>query len=647
MVTHDLSFLTLTLRNFMSFGNNITVIPLNRIGSTFIEGVNLDNTGDGLQSNGTGKSTILNGLVYALYDKPVSDIRLDNMVNNINGKHMEVTLEFIKNGVNYKIKRERKMKAGASGNNSYLYINGEDKTKAGKVNEQILEIIGISYDLFVRIVVFTASLESFLKLKSSEQTSFVEELFGITTLSSKAENLKKLIKDTEQDIQLQKSKISSLEKEHERHLQQIENVKNRVLNWETTQSKIKIDTEQKLTNTELEYAQKIESATVDLNWAIANLNNLDTSVSFDELRTNRATLDNLLVGKRECNSNIQQLINSSSKLESQIKSNTDIIKKSTNELTKLQSNTCPYCNQEYKETITKIDEIEKNIKVLTSTNLELEDELGLIETELNTLTNQLIDINNSVTIVEHVPSYEQIANMEREPEKRQQKVEQLTQKLFELEQPNNPYNSLIDTHKQSIIDLEDELNPYVEVYDELSLEVLEEIDYTKINELSDEIEHQRLLLKLLTKKDSFIRKAILNKSIPFLNSRLQHYLHHMGLQHKIEFNHELSVDITLMGRALSFGNFSAGQSARVNFALSLAFRDLLQSSTATINIWMLDEILDIGLDTVGVQAAVSLVRKKAKDEQSALYLISHRDECYGLFDNKIQIQMVKGFSYVV
>ena len=72
-----LKFMSLTLRNFMSFGNQNTVIQLDRSGTTLIVGEDLDNTANGQGANGVGKTTVVNALAYAVYDKPISSISKD------------------------------------------------------------------------------------------------------------------------------------------------------------------------------------------------------------------------------------------------------------------------------------------------------------------------------------------------------------------------------------------------------------------------------------------------------------------------------------------------------------------------------------------------------------------------------------------
>jgi DNA repair exonuclease SbcCD ATPase subunit len=108
----------------------------------------------------------------------------------------------------------------------------------------------------------------------------------------------------------------------------------------------------------------------------------------------------------------------------------------------------------------------------------------------------------------------------------------------------------------------------------------------------------------------------------------------------------MTATISQFGRVLDFGNLSAGQRARVNFALSLAFRDVLQNLHPKMNICMLDEILDTALDSLGVQAAAKLIKQKARDENLSMYVISHRDEIDSVFNNKMTIQMSNGFSSI-
>ena len=97
----------LTVRNFMSVGNDTQAIDFNRRDLTLVLGENLDLGGDGSR-NGTGKTTIINALSYALYGQALTNIRRDNLINKTNGKAMLVSLDFSVNGQDYRVERGRK-----------------------------------------------------------------------------------------------------------------------------------------------------------------------------------------------------------------------------------------------------------------------------------------------------------------------------------------------------------------------------------------------------------------------------------------------------------------------------------------------------------------------------------------------------------
>lgn len=580
-----IEFSLLSLRNFLSYGNNTTIFDLRRPGTTLIVGENLDNTSDGQGANGVGKSTIVNAITYALYDKPVSDISKDNLVNNINNKNMEVTLEYVgDDGVQYKIHRFRKMKAGAEGNGVHFYKNGKDVTLDSVVatNAEIEKTIGIPYELFVRIIVFSASHNPFLSLKTDEQKSIIEELFGLTAISQKAELLKKQIKDTEGRISIQRVKIESAEKERERHAAQIDNAKRRVDNWVEHNKATIAGLQDKLA--------KIEGVDFEVQQELHN------TLASSQKRLNEA-LDIQRITERA----IRELIKRKSKLETDLSHLTDA--------------KCPYCLQQYTDAEAKITETREQIQSIDEELTTLDAELEVAEREVATVSLAIKEIRSKIV----VDDIEELITVKNES----------------------------DNIRRQIKDLENTVNPFLDPLQELMDIVLDDVDYTDINKLSKELDHQKFLLKLLTKKDSFIRKALLNKNLPLLNTKLQHYINMLGLPHRVEFTKEMTATISQFGRSLNFGNLSQGQRARVNFALSMAFRDVLQNLHPKINICILDEVLDFGLDSIGVVAAAKLVKQKARDENVCMYVISHRDEVSSIFDKRMVIQMSKGFSYVV
>jgi DNA repair exonuclease SbcCD ATPase subunit len=351
-------------------------------------------------------------------------------------------------------------------------------------------------------------------------------------------------------------------------------------------------------------------------WVISNKSEIDdltaqlsklTGIDLDEQQTLHEELTLI-------NSQLTQEVNLYEKIENKILGFNRLVVKDVKELNHLNDNKCPYCLQQFADTDAKIDELEEHI-------IEVNDNITTSTQELDRLDNLIEEL--------------EIA--------RDKAVKLLTtpniRDLIKIKNQSDNMISKIDMLKVAI-------NPHNDSYQELINTKLETINYDDINELSTEIEHQKFLLKLLTKKDSFVRRDLLNNYIPYLNTRLQHYLSELGLPHKVEFTHEMTAKISQFGRPLDFGNLSAGQKARVNLSLSVAFSDVLQKLHGTVNVCFLDEVLDIGLDAVGIKAAAKLLKAKAKEDEVSMYIISHRDEVENMFDHALVIQMSKGFSYI-
>lgn len=580
-------FHSVSLRNFLSYGNNTTVIELDNTGTTLIVGEDLDNTTNGQGANGVGKSSIINAVAYAMYDKPISNISKDNLVNNINKKNMEVAVDFTApNGKRYTVRRTRKTKAGAAGNAVFIFEDGKDVTpdSVSNANEFIEKLIGIPYELFVRIVVFSASHTPFLDLPTTShyaanQKDIIEELFGLTMLTQKAERLKEMIKDTEGRLSTNELKIRALEQERERFEAQLESAKKRVLNWESQNDETIAELEAKLESVgdvDVEEQQRIHA----------------------EVKEAKKELNAALELQREVETQIKAL----KKQQKELLAN----------LAHLRDDKCPYCLQGFSGG----DKLEETENLL----MEISDNLGSLTTEAEAIAASISSITHKHNEL---------------------KGRILFTNLEDLLTTKNQSTQIL----AKIEELKAATNPYIEPLDELNAMAVDEVDYTEINKITKELEHQKFLLKLLTKKDSFVRKALLNKNIPFLNQKLAGYLTTLGLPHKVEFTHEMTASISQFGHELDFGNLSAGQRARVNLALSLAFRDVLQNMHTKVNICMLDEVLDHGLDGVGVQAAVKMLKRMARDEKLSMFVITHR-EVDTAFDHTLTIQLSKGFSYV-
>jgi signal transduction protein with GAF and PtsI domain len=103
---------------------------------------------------------------------------------------------------------------------------------------------------------------------------------------------------------------------------------------------------------------------------------------------------------------------------------------------------------------------------------------------------------------------------------------------------------------------------------------------------------REFLYKLLTNKDSYIRKRIIDQNLSYLNARLSQYLDRIGLPHTVVFMNDLSVNITELGRELDFDNLSRGERNRLILSLSWSFRDVWESLYQPINLLFIDELID-------------------------------------------------------
>ena len=221
----------LTVKNFMSVGNATQAINFDRRDLTLVLGENLDLGGDGSR-NGTGKTTIINALSYALYGQALTNIRRDNLINKTNGKNMLVSLEFAVNGTAYRVERGRKP------NLLKFYVNSEEQNSddnsqgdSRETQEAIERILGLSHDMFRHVLALNTYTEPFLSLKSNDQRTIIEQLLGITTLSERAERVKELNRATKDAITQEEMRIRAVQEANRRIEEQIESLRKRQTLW--------------------------------------------------------------------------------------------------------------------------------------------------------------------------------------------------------------------------------------------------------------------------------------------------------------------------------------------------------------------------------------------------------------------------------
>jgi DNA repair exonuclease SbcCD ATPase subunit len=202
----------------------------------------------------------------------------------------------------------------------------------------------------------------------------------------------------------------------------------------------------------------------------------------------------------------------------------------------------------------------------------------------------------------------------------------------------------VDNLRAALISKQQEEDPYQAQINDLTDTALQEIDWQPVNDLTSLREHQDFLLKLLTNKDSFIRKKIIDQNLAYLNNRLTYYLDRLGLPHQVQFQNDLSVEITQLGQDLDFDNLSRGERNRLILGMSFAFRDVWESLYQGVNLLFIDELIDSGMDTAGVEGALAVLKKMGRERMKNVFLISHKDELVGRVNHVMKVIKENGFT---
>jgi len=149
---------------------------------------------------------------------------------------------------------------------------------------------------------------------------------------------------------------------------------------------------------------------------------------------------------------------------------------------------------------------------------------------------------------------------------------------------------------------------------------------------------------LLTNKDSFVRKRIIDQNLAFLNQRLTYYLDKIGLPHTVEFQNDLTVIITQLGQDLDFDNLSRGERNRLILSMSWAFRDVWENLYHSINLLFIDELVDSGMDASGVESSIAVLKRMTRERDKNVFLISHRDDLTSRVNHVLKVVKENGFT---
>lgn len=360
------------------------------------------------------------------------------------------------------------------------------------------------------------------------------------------------------------------------------------------------------------------------------------------------------------------------------------------EMSDIEQGICPYCKQAYHSS--DDHQTDLNNKIFTARDeqdaiqIVLEDLLQKEETLNETYTKQNKSLNknyvNEITEIENY--YEDLVGKAKD--ENNLKVEKLTETytlnqsditrkksdmsdtvsaeyLLTIREIKGIIKNIDDTYVDKIelteaecsevannkLIVEAELkqmesieDPYVDQIKMID-DSINDYDYTILDDLQKKESHYKIMVKLLTDNKSFIRKNLIDQYIPFINDHISHYLQILDLPHRIEINSDLTVSIIYMNEKLSYGGLSNGEKGRVNFAISLAFRELVKHSISDFNCMFIDEVMDgQGIDQTGIHSILDILKTNSYNT----FLISHREELIPEADQVITIEKKYGFSNV-
>lgn len=648
----DIRFKELDIENFRSIDK--AHIVLENQGTVIVKGIN--EYEDNATSNGSGKSSIFEAIVFALFEETSSGEK--DVANRIINNGFCVNLKLEINGIEYTIVRESK-----KGNKSIvvLYKNDVDISARNKTdtNKLIQDLLGINKNIFLDSVFLSQSVST--NLASLSPTQRKERLEILTNTDIIINNFKEKLKeqqtnfesicvDTEKNINKIQGNIDSLQNQKQNIQIKIDEINEQIRqrdllgNVEDIEKQLK-ELQQNSDNYKMQINDLDNNIITDIEKQIE-----DKRLEGEENRNQKSELEKQLNDKRQEYNNIQLDITS---VQSQIGYYKSDIIKINEQIEEIKnSDKCPTCGRKYEnsneehikqkiESYNKdIEFYNKQIEDMTKEVEEKNKQLELVQNEGIKLHSQVDEIdslvqqnNNEVKQIEDIKKQkiQEKFNLQQQ----QQVIEQNIQNLRDKKEQILSFKvGNIDEFKQMLLDTDNNLQTM-----QKDLEVKQEELETNNNYVGS-IKHS---LQLVTKD---FRTYLLQNSITYLNTLLKNYSIKLFSNEK-DIIHITQDDTKLniqLGDA-TYESLSGGEKTRVNIALLLAQKSLASTiGNISCNIIILDEILGY-CDAQAEENVINLITMELESLES-IYMVSHKEIPIAYDTQLIVIKNKSGLSNI-
>ncbi|ADO98757.1 recombination endonuclease subunit [Eurybiavirus PHM1] len=566
-------FKTVRWKNFLSTGNVFSEIQLDTSPATLIVG-----------ANGAGKSTFLDAMCYALFNKPFRKISKGQLVNAVNEKDTMVELEFSIGSREYMVRR------GIKPSLFEIYLNSEKlKEEASQLEQQkYLEqsILGLNYKSFTQVVVLGSScFVPFMQLNPPNRREVIEDLLDIRIFSTMNGILKERVKGIKENIR---------EVEY-----QFELAKNKV---ETQQALIEHLKEQSNANTA---RRKTEIATIE-----KEITDITKDVDGD-LKLSKSYEDKL-----EKFDSVDTDLSQLRIYENRFKDKQKAFKK---EYKFFESNEhCPTCHQ----TITANFRSAKKVEITTQLG-DIDKATVELKEKLDSILEQIAEKGN---LTKELSRCQQaISESQREIQYRKRQIKAIEKKIDESTGSGSSLKQEKDKLKQLAKD---------------GLKVEESLlDEKKVRD------NYNTVTNML--RDTGIKSTIIKKYLPVMNQLINRYLKELDFYVSFELDENFMETIKSRFRdEFSYASFSEGEKMRIDLALLFTWRTIAKmKNSANTNLLILDEIFDSSLDTAGTDDFLKILHTVS--DKTNVFVISHKTESLqDKFASTLMVEKKQNFSVI-